>query len=54
MSGWVGAMGTIVVAVLGAGCATQGEVAVSAMVRTDEVQPEMIRIKVDLTEIVTP
>lgn len=59
MSGWVIAMGTIVVALLGVGCATQGEVAVSAMVRTDvgpaDLSPvDVIRIKVDLSEIVTP
>jgi hypothetical protein len=59
MTGWVIAMGTIVVALLGAGCATQGDVAVSAMVRTDvgrvAVSPvDVIRIKVDLSEIVTP
>ena len=59
MSGWVVALGTIVVALLGAGCATQSDVAVSAMVRTEMVRTEtvlaeVIRIKVDLTEIVTP
>ena len=54
MSGWVVAVGTIVVAVLGVGCATQGDVAVSAMVRTDEIRPDVTRVKVDLAEIVTP
>ena len=54
MSGWVGAMGTIVVALLSAGCAMQGDIAVSAMVRTDEVRLDVTRIKVDLSEIITP
>ena len=54
MNGRMWTMGTIVVALLGAGCATQGDIAVSAMVRTDEVRPDVTRIKVDLAEIVTP
>ena len=48
------AMGTVLLVLLGAGCASQSEFAVSALARTDEIRADVSRIKVDLAEILIP
>ena len=47
-------MGAVLLVLLGAGCATPSDFAVSAMARTDDVRFEVSRVKIDLAEILTP